>query len=152
MSAYGPSLGSSAGGQQDRAQMMMYEGNSSSSTSAVFPLDPAVNQIGETTALRMCDLKTRFPPKTPGPSTGWHHLRRGWWTLCSPFPWEWLTLFFRFPCLVNEAGEALGFKKMMVSAKGGKASLWGGRTSEKFTAAKLEGFHKQLESEWSVGP
>lgn len=61
-SAYGPSLGSSAGGQQDRAQMMMYEGNSSSSTSAILPLDPAVNQIGETIALRMRDLKTRFPP------------------------------------------------------------------------------------------
>lgn len=131
---------SSAGGQQDRAQMVMYKGNSSSSTSAVFPLDPAVNEIGETIALRMRHLKkTRFPPKTPGPSTGQHHLRRGWWTLCSPFPWEWLTLFFHFPCLVNEAGEALGFKKTKVSAKGEKASLWGGRALEKFTAAEPGG-------------
>lgn len=62
----------------------------------------------------------QFLPKPPAPSTGWHHLRTEWWTLYSPFPWEWLTLFSHFPCVVNEAGEALGFKKMMVSAKGEK--------------------------------
>lgn len=64
-SAYGPSLGSSAGGQQDRAQMMTYEGNSSSSTSAIFPLDPAVNQIGETIALRMRDEVSTLDPQDP---------------------------------------------------------------------------------------
>lgn len=45
--------------------MMMYEGNSSSSTSAVFPLDPAVNQIGETIALRMRGLKNEVSTQDP---------------------------------------------------------------------------------------
>lgn len=85
----------------------------------------------------MRDWQVQPPPETPGPSTGWHHLRVGWKTLDSPLPRGWLTLFFHFPpCLVNEAGEALGFKKTTVSAKGEKPALWGGRAPEKLMAAE----------------
>ena len=73
-----------------------------------------------------------------------------WWTLDSPFPWEWLTLFSHFPCLVNEAGETLGFKKTMVSAKGEKPACEEERLRR--GSWQLEEFHKQLESEWSGGP
>lgn len=91
-----------------------------------------------------------FPPRPSGPSTGWHPLRIGWEALYSPFPWEGLTLVSHFPpCLVSEAGEALGFQKIG-STQRQKASFV--RREGSREAQGSQRCFINLESEWSAGP